>query len=390
MNVAFLTPSVSRALGGIFEIERELAHSLIADTPAEVEVFGLRDEHTAADLPSWDPIQPRVFDVRGPSAFGYAPGLVDALCAAPADVLHLHALWMYTSVASLRWARRTGKPHVVTINGMLDPWAVENSRWKKRLAGWVYENANLREAACLQVNTDAECEALRDYGIDTPACIIPNGVVLPVDEGVAPPPWANRAGSGSKVLLFLGRLHPKKGLEELIDGWHRAQQASTDDNAWELMLVGWDDGGYEAELRRQVRRLHLSDSVNFLGPRFGDEKEAAFHHADAFILPSHSEGLPMAVLEAWSHRLPTLISPACNLPDGREAGAALSVAPSADSVAETLAHLWQRPASELTHMGEQGRALVERKFTWPRVAQQLYAVYQWVAGHSPRPDCVRG
>ena len=217
MTVSFLTPSVSRALGGIYEVERHLARSLEQSTPVSVEVIGLRDEYTERDLPEWRPLHPTVLPVKGPSAFGYSPELVDALLELDIDILHLHALWMYTSVAALRWRARTDRPHIVTIHGMLDPWAVNNSRWKKRLAGWLYEHANLRKAACLQVFSEKEYEAVREYGIDTPVCIIPNGVQLPEEPINRQVPWHFTIPETQNVLLFLGRIHPKKGLDELLE-----------------------------------------------------------------------------------------------------------------------------------------------------------------------------
>jgi len=197
-----LSPSLSRNAGGIFEIERNLTLALHSFPDVAVDVFGLHDKHTEADRSAWAPLSPNTFAPRGPRAFGYAPALIDALEEANPDVLHLHAMWMYTSVASLSWARRTGQPHLVTINGMLDTWAVNNSGWKKKLAGWVYEHANLREAACLQVNTEKELHSVRDYGIDTPACIIPNGVELPDEPENQLPPWADVIPAEQNVLFW--------------------------------------------------------------------------------------------------------------------------------------------------------------------------------------------
>jgi poly(glycerol-phosphate) alpha-glucosyltransferase len=390
MHVTFLTPSVSRAAGGIFEIERSLAHALHRTTPVEVAVVGLEDAHTAADLPQWQPLAPTVLPTTGPAAFGYAPGLDAALDATAPDLVHLHALWMYPSVAALRWARRSGRPHVVTINGMLDGWAVQNSAWKKRLAAWGYERANLQAAACLQVNTEKEYRAVRAYGLDTPLCIIPNGVELPDEARAATlaPPWAEAVGDDpdARVLLFLGRLHPKKGLPELLTAWTRL---GDDVGPWHLALIGWDDGGHEAALRQQVRDAGLTDRVHLLGPRFGDEKAAAFHHADAFVLPSYSEGLPMAVLEAWSYRLPVLMTPGCNLEVGFEAGAARRIEPEAASIADGLRAFFALAPEAQAAVGQRGRALVEARFTWTQVAADLHAVYRWVLGRGRQPACVR-
>jgi len=394
MHVAMLTPSLSRAAGGIFEIERSLSQALHDLSDVSVDVLGLRDAHTEADLPAWKPLEPAVFETRGPDAFGYAPGLYPALRTAAANLVHLHALWMYPSVASVKWTRHTGRPHVVTINGMLDPWAVSNSGWKKQIAGWLYEDANLTEAACLQVNTEAELEAVRNYGIDTPVCVIPNGVDLPVIEEPAtdgpvrdtPPPWAGSIPDDRRVMLFLGRIHPKKGLRELIDGWTAWHGPHGAD--WSLGIVGWDDGGHEPQLKQHVRDAGLEDSVSFLGPQFGDDKAAAFAHADAFILPSYSEGFPMAVLEAWSYALPVLKTRACNIPNAFDAGAALEVEPDPDSIADGLRRFTRLPAGEQEAIGRKGRALVEERYTWPRVARQMHDVYRWVLGDAPRPDSV--
>jgi poly(glycerol-phosphate) alpha-glucosyltransferase len=389
MKVGFLTPSVSRALGGIYEIERHLAKSLVRDTPAQVEVVGLEDEYTEQDLPEWRPLEPTVLPVRGPTNLGYAPQLRAALDGWDVDLLHLHVLWRYTSYASLRWHRETGRPHLVTINGMLDPWAVNNARWKKRIAGWLYEHANLQEAACLQVNTEKEYRAVRDYGLETPVAIVPNGVQLPNENPPSSPPWADHIPADANVLLFLGRIHPKKGLQELLEAWAQVHQHHEDADDWVLVIIGWDDGGHQPGLEAYVNRAGLEDSVFFLGPKFGVEKEAAFHHADAFILPSYSEGLPMAVLEAWSYRLPVLKTAGCNLPEGFEEDAALQVAPEPDAIREGLSTLFAYTPEQREVMGQRGRVLLERRFTWSSVAEQMYDVYRWICNEAGPPSCIR-
>jgi len=390
MRVAFLTPSVSRALGGIYEIERNLAQSLVASTPVDVEVVGLEDEHTTADLPEWGPLEPEVLSVKGPSAFGYAPDLLPMLQSVHPDLVHLHALWMYSSLVSLRWARRTGRPHVVTINGMLDTWALNHSWWKKQIAGWLYEDANLQEAACLQVNTEVEQRAVRDYGVDTPVCVIPNGVTLPLDGDPPSAPWKEQVNSDQRVLLFLGRIHPKKGVFELVEAWHRLRNdAPGTAERWTVALVGWDDGGYVDQLQERIQDLDVRDDLLFLGPMFGDEKHAALSNADAFVLPSYSEGLPMAVLEAWSYRLPVLLTSGCNLDVGVQAGAAAETNPEPDRLAEDLGSLLEKSDRALREMGKRGRQLVEERFTWTQVARQMHRVYDWILEGGAPPETVR-
>jgi len=137
-----------------------------------------------------------------------------------------------------------------------------------------------------------------------------------------------------------------------------------------------------------VKEIDIQESVHFLGPRFDKEKAAAFSHADAFILPSYSEGFPMAVLEAWSYRLPVLKTPPCNIPEGFERKAAHKIDPNVDSIVSGLDALLTKPSDMRKAMGQRGRELVEERFTWKQVAQSMKSVYQWMLGKAPAPDCV--
>src|SRR5262249_28975415 len=141
---------------------------------------------------------------------------------------------------------------------------------------------------------------------------------------------------GQKTLLYLGRLHPKKNVANLIRAWNEisnCQRCSSD--CWVLAIAGWDQGGYESELKR----LAAGTSVGFLGPRFGAEKSECYRTCDAFILPSLSEGLPMTVLEAWAYAKPVLMTAECNLPEGFSAEAALRIGPSPGEIADGVRQL---------------------------------------------------
>jgi poly(glycerol-phosphate) alpha-glucosyltransferase len=132
----------------------------------------------------------------------------------------------------------------------------------------------------------------------------------------------------------------------------------------------------------------LQSSVFFLGPAFGQEKEDLLRSADAFILPSFSEGLPMSVLEAWSYRLPVVMTPECNLPEGFAADAAIRIETSVESIAEGLGTLFSMNDADLMTMGAKGRGLVEERFTWKSVASQMREVYDWMLGGGVAPSSV--
>jgi len=274
---------------------------------------------------------------------------------------------------------------------MLDPWALTRSAWKKRPAWWLFENRNLRTAACIHALCECEYQSIRARGLKNPVCIVPNGVNLPVPAAAQkPPPWAQHVRKNMNVLLFLGRIHPKKGLVNLIRAWSILRERRlTEFDEWHLVIAGWSQIGHEDELKRLACDLRVHESVSFVGSLYGEVKESALWAADAFILPSFSEGLPMSVLEAWACGLPVIMTRECNLPEGFEAGVAIEVMPTASSIFEGLTHFMKLSDSGRKTIGDKGRRLAETKFEWPEVARQMIAVYEWVRGEGEKPECVR-
>jgi glycosyltransferase involved in cell wall biosynthesis len=386
VKVGLLTASASRRAAGVWVGVARLGKALL-ESGIDVEIFGIADRWTATDCAGWDGPPLRLHDVIGSEAFGYAPRLGRALHERRPSLLHANGLWMYPSLAGWRWSRRACRPYLVSPHGMLDPWAVRHALWKKRLVGWWFENAHLAGAACLHALTESEARAIRAYGLTNPICVVPNGVDLPMQTVLPRPAWADTAEQDRKFLLFLGRLHPKKGLEALIRAWKDVQSipAARD---WILVIAGWDQGAHARRLERIAEELGIAGSLRFVGPQFEQAKAATFACADAFVLPSLSEGLPVAVLEAWSYGLPVLMSEACNLPEGFAAGAALPIATDPAGIAGGLRRLFALSDAERRDMGARGRALVRARFTWASVGAQMAAVYRWVLGGGPGPSCV--
>ena len=385
MKIAFLCPSLSRTSGGIFEIERRLALGLSQLPVTSLEVFGLEDEFTAADLPSWSPLQPAHFAYKGPSSFRYSSQLQRAFMSADADLAHLHALWMYNSLVISEWAQKRKRPYLITPNGMLDPWAVRNSGWKKRIAFQLYERKCLHNAACIQVNSQAEVASVRAFGLHNPICVIPNGIDLPEspENTQEPSPWVEQVPAGNKVLLYLGRLHPKKGLANLLNAWGQVTAL----HGWTLAIAGWDQLDHESELRKLAAAYNPARVV-FLGPQFGAAKSLCYRHCDAFVLPSFSEGLPMTVLESWSYSKLVLMTSACNLPQGFAHRAAIRIEPTVESIAQGLTTLVEMSDAERQAMGQRGFNLVKSQFSWPQIAADMRSVYSWILGSGPQPACV--
>lgn len=400
MKTAFLIDSMSRKAGGV-QLSLQCLSRALVERGELGRVFSVKDEHSEADLAGWDPVPVSLSPSLGPRRFGYAPDMTRELEGFSPDLVEVHGLWTYTSRVSQRWHRKTGRPCFIHPHGMLDPWAVRHSGWKKTLVAHLFENRHLSEAGCLRALCRAEADAIRSYGVRVPIAVIPNGIDLPETHE---PEDRKTEPRDRKTLLYLGRLHPKKGLPNLIRAW---SNKATDD--WQLVIAGWDEGGHEKELQQLCRELGLSFSINspgelptenedlktkgrgsltFTGPVFGEAKEALLRSAEAFVLPSFSEGLPMTVLEAWAHRLPVVMTDACNLSEGFAAEAAIRVEPTASSVAEGLASLFALADSEREAMGTAGHRLIEDRFLWASIATQASLVHDWLVGGGTKPGFV--
>jgi len=379
-GLALLTNPLSRNGGGVFDSVRNLAMS-IGDGPRySPSVMGGGDDNTQRDLMGWGNVRVESFNVRGPKTFGYTPGLARALGVLNPDLLHAHGLWTYSSLASARWSRGT-KPYLVSPHGMLDKWALDNSRWKKRPIAGLYENTHLHGAACLHALNKAEADSIRAYGLGNPICVIPNGVELPAV------PKESREPCETSILLYLGRLHPKKGLLNLVEAWSKVRKEVAD-SRWRLVIAGWDQDGHSSQIQALSARLGVSSSIDLVGPQFGAAKDVTFESASAFVLPSLSEGLPIVVLEAWSWGLPALMTPECNLPEGEASGAAIMMEHTVESIVAALRCLFSMPHADRADMGARGRLLVGERFQWRVIGRQMEAVYDWVLGSGPKPDFV--
>jgi poly(glycerol-phosphate) alpha-glucosyltransferase len=401
MRVLSVLESASRVDGGIFEAELALQRQLAQLSGVEVDVVALRDEFTDVDAPRWLPLKPKVGEVMGPRGFGFSPRMGEAMSSG-VDVGYCAALWKYPAWAFLDWQKRTGKPAVVAPHGSLDAWALQNSKWKKRIAAAIFKDRQLRNATCFRALCSAEADSIRAYGLKQRIEIVPNGVELAEKLTTED----TESTEGKKRLLFLGRIHPKKGLVGALSAWADIQNSKQ----WQFVIAGWDQEGHEAELKALCSELGLKTAsrfshggtgstegqnlklktlppeaeeadVVFFGPAFGEEKEELLRSASAFILPSLSEGLPMSVLESWAYGLPVVMTPECNLPEGFASQAALEIRNGGmgNRNWEGLRALLDMSDSDRIEMGRRGRRLVEERFTWPKVAAQMHELFQDIA-----------
>jgi len=362
-RIGLLTGPVSRLGGGVFEAVALHAELVRAEGGTPV-VIGLADAFAAQDRPRFADAEVTACPVRGPRQIGFAPHMIPALLAARLDVLHLHGIWLYSSRAGLVWARKTGRPYVVSPHGMLDPWITARGRWKKALARLGYERASWRRANLLHALTDREAaDITRETGRDD-AVVIPNA---------GPTARANPPTARPPVITYLGRIHPKKNVLTLIEAWDRLASGNAVPGGAELVIAGWGERGHVAEL--EARAAHASHCVRFIGPVHGSAKRDLFAQARFLALPSFSEGLPMAMLEAWAEGVPTLMSSECNLPQGFASGAAIDCGTAIDRIASAMAEALAMPDARWHAMSQAALSLAHGEFDLHTVARRWAMTY---------------
>lgn len=295
---------------------------------------------------------------HSPALFSQARSL-----AGGSDIVHGHGFYTAVNWALGRAARKTGTPLVYHPHGMLEPWILSRSRGKKAVARWLFEDANFAHAGLWRALTEREAVQIRSIGITAPVVVAPNGIDTAPFDAPVPPVSKDR-----KLMLFLGRIHPKKGLPLLLGAWARAPGFHS---AWEIAIAGPDEEGHRAELERQIDSHGLRSSVRFVGVVGGAEKQAWLRAADLFVLPSHSEGFSVAILESLAARTPVLATHACNFPEIGTGGAGWLCDPEPDSILGTLEAALGVDEKERAQRGLAGRALVERDYTWSAVARKL-------------------
>ncbi len=305
---------------------------------------------------------------------------------AEADGVHIHGLWEQSTIEACRAADAAGKPYVLSAHGMLEPWALHNKRWKKLLYAALVERSNVREAACRFALTAAEAGDYRRFGCSGPVAIIPNGVSLPGLRDKELFLEAYPKLRGQRLVLFLGRLHPKKGVDLLLKAWI---EVAPDYRDTHLVFAGPDAEGTQAQLEAIAAAHKLEGQVTFTGMLHEQMKWSALAAAEAFTLPSHSEGLSMSVLEAMGMGLPVIITRQCNLPEVEQHGAGWTIEPATPSLVQALRELLENSPAVNREIGAAGSRLVEQRYNWAAVARQTAEVYRWVLG-GPRPRHTEG
>jgi glycosyltransferase involved in cell wall biosynthesis len=295
-----------------------------------------------------------------------------------ACIIHDNGVWGHYNSAAFAAADRAGIPYLLSPRGMLEQWSLRQKRWRKAAAMAAFQHRILAGTTAFVATAHSEADSVRRLGLKQPIAVVPNGIDLTADDA-----RGARAPSQARTMLFLSRVHPKKGLPLLVQAW-----ALIRPSGWVLQIAGPDEAGHEAEVRRLIAALGVEESISFVGPVEGDRKKSLLRESDVFVLPTHSENFGVAIAEALNAGLPVITTKGAPWSDLPTHGCGWWVDISVDSLAKALQQATRLTDSERAEMSSRGRAYVAR-FAWPQVARQMNDVYDWAVGRRDAPPCVR-
>ena len=289
-------------------------------------------------------------------------------------IVHLHGLWrVHTRIT--RYLLKAGIPYIISPHGMLDKWALNQSQLKKIISWHLWEKKTCSNSSFIHVLSNRELEAIKKINTSWNYHLIPNGIYMPEKKDLKfneyPKCWENKIPKNSKVLLFLGRFHKKKGINELIKAWEVVSQQTYSKNWWICFV-----GSGNLKILKNLNSSPKNQRIIVTKPVYELEKEKVFRNSSAFILSSFSEGLPMAALEAMSYEIPCLISENCNLPEVFNIGAAIKTNPSIIEIIESLKYLFKMKEKEKKRISKLAYEYVSLNHNWSNITSQLNNLYR--------------
>jgi glycosyltransferase involved in cell wall biosynthesis len=291
--------------------------------------------------------------------------------------LHIHGVWETHCMIAAGVARGCKRPYIISAHGMLERWALQHRRLKKALYAALVEIRTMQRAACLRALSLDEVDDYRRLGLANPIAIIPNGT--DAQPGARPDLFwdAYPQLTGKRIILFLGRIHQKKGLQPLLEAWARISSKADD---VQLVIAGPDSENLRASLERVTDELKLRSSVTFAGMLTGELKWSTLAAASLFVLPSYSEGFSIAILEALAMGIPVIVTKACHIPEVAIHGCGWVIPSAVAPLEQALADFLSLSREEADLMGKHGQDLVRTQFHSSVVGTQMAQVYDWLQG----------
>jgi len=321
--------------------------------------------------------------IRGLCPVGYRH--MQRIVSEEIDIVHNNGLWLHPNLYARKTAVKHKIPFIISPRGMLEPWAFKYGRFKKRIFWHLREKANLDKANLFHATSDMEYQSIRRLGFKQPAAIIPNIVSIPQKQNDDSPKhfsWLKE----KKNLVFLSRIHPKKGLELLLSGWKELSQSFKD---WQLVVCGDGTSAYVHKIHQLIKKYQIEQSTHFTGFISGRAKAEIFENAKLLVLPSYSENFGMVIAEALAYGVPVITTKSTPWEELETYKCGWWIENKIMILKDALSEAMNLSEAERYLMSERSKALIKEKYSSEKVVQDTIKTYKWVLGQGQAPGCVR-
>ncbi len=381
MRVIHVVPAITEEASGPSYSVVRLCESLIE--AGEDLTLAAMDWSPLPSMPAFMKVFPLGV---GPRRLGRSPEmyrwLLRETTAGRADVMHSHGMWQMNAVYP-GWVTTDRKTKlVISPRGAFSKWAMSHGSGLKGIFWRLLQHPALAQTSCFHATAQAEYEDIRRQGFKPPVAIIPNGIDVPE--------FTQRKPRDVRSLLFLGRIHPVKGIDVLLNAWAVVMNRFPD---WRLLVVGTDTGygkqaGYLEKMKALAANLKLG-RIEFVEPLYGEDKWSAYREADLFVLPTRSENFGITVAEALAAGTPAIVTKGAPWQGLQTYSAGWWIDNGVDPLIAALELAMATTPNELIRRGANGREWMIRDFSWDNLGKQMDRTYRWLIEGGAHPPWVR-
>lgn len=363
MKIVHYIPSIDRTAGGTSTYMQVLAKGL--GKIAEVHII----THASENPLLMENCTVHYVHNYQPLSYSWNTSIAFLLDEIKPDIVHVNCCWLPACAAVQRIAQKRGYKVVLTPHGMLEPWIIKRHYWTRKVpALWLYQKAAVQRADCVQATAESERDNLLKLGYNSNIKVVRLGIDAESIE-------MKRSWKKSRQILFLSRVHVKKGINFLVEA---ADVLRNELQGYKILVAGEGDADYVEAMKRMICDRGLQDIVQLIGGVYGDEKWRLFQTSDFFVLPTHSENFGLAIAESLASGTPVITTVGTPWSDlnSSEAGAWIEIG--TEPLVETLRRFLSLSEDELETMGRNGRRLIETKYSAHVMAEQMMEVYKSV------------
>lgn len=361
MKIIHYIPSIDRTAGGTSTYMQVLAKGL--GELAEVHIITHASENplamgncTVHYVPEYNPF-------KG----SWRKRVTEMMEEVRPDIVHVNCCWMPACAAVQHIAQKHGYNVVLTPHGMLEPWIIKRHYWTRKVpALLLYQKAAVRKADCIQSTAESECDNLLKLGYNKNIKVVRLGIDA---DGIE----MKKSWKKTRQILFLSRVHVKKGINFLIEA---AAVLRSELQGYKILVAGEGDADYVAEMKRMIEDNSLQDIVQLIGGVYGDEKWRLFQTSDFFVLPTHSENFGLAIAESLASGTPVITTVGTPWHDLNDTNSGAWIEIGTQPLVETLRRFLALSDGELEAMGRNGRKLIEEKYSAHVMAKEMMEVYE--------------